>query len=34
MATKTKTNGGETVEQAMKTGADAVKNGFEQAAKG
>ena len=34
MAPKTKTNGGESVEQAMKTGADAVKNGFEQAAKG
>ncbi|MBI1210824.1 MAG: hypothetical protein GC190_05130 [Alphaproteobacteria bacterium] len=34
MAPKTKTNGGEAVEQAMKTGADAMKNGLEQAAKG
>jgi phasin family protein len=35
MATKTnRTNGGEAVEQAMKTGADAMKSGLEQAAKG
>ena len=34
MATKTRTNGGEAVEHAMKTGADAMKSGLEQAAKG